>query len=772
MKKAWQILLCILLVCQVSQGFEFLDYTEEHNFHCYTDPTDQERSLYYQQVILHEIDRYLFIAFCPLTIMATSFIIYTFIKYPGTRNSPGDLLLGTSICELLLNFHWLMASIYNIRNDGENPDPDRLFCRLNSILSIPSGILDFAYNFILNIYISLTLKNSLKGYSPKTRYWHILMVFSAAIIIVIFETIPNYAGISVFGTCSYTSNKLVFVSGPLIGIFYALLGYYMFRQFHKTIPDTRQKFANKRQEFLIYYAYVKVTSCIYLLLGITNLMIGLNCYFLHNPGLNIFLTITNFLKLLSPVILSLLRYRDPILKQRVFLELKKCKRRFNKKQNFSSVKKQLVEPINNDVSYDQLNNQGIQITSQAEVRNEQSRSFIQEDQFKDMRQFLRQLHLTSMVSGILQEFSEDREKESIEQLTKDDFIEKDADIIINNDQNNQDLDEQYEKLSIKMTVYAKKVFQLLRQKYSNGLNLVDSLQLDANNHLIQKASGEGKGGASGEFFFFTHDNNLLLKTINSNELEILLEKLDKFVTHYEQKEDSLITKIYGIFTFQQQASYDRPNHIIVMRNLQAIDNRYIHRKYDLKGSTYNRYESNKRKDKNLNEIVLKDMDFLEFEQCIKATHQKKLEISQTLEIDSNYLAGQGFMDYSLLILKVDWNQYFLDNEVVLQNNENNLLNLNVNNHLNLLQNTIPNLYEKVIEKFGSSQFIFQSEENPCYFYHVGIIDYLQQWTIKKGLERFFKNCINGKDVNTSSQPPGFYSDRFKRFVRKIFANNN
>lgn len=84
-----------------------------------------------------------------------------------------------------------------------------------------------------------------------------------------------------------------------------------------------------------------------------------------------------------------------------------------------------------------------------------------------------------------------------------------------------------------MTVHAPKVFYNMRYKDSNFLDFIDALNEESNDPSILKASGEGKGGASGEFFFFTHDNNLLLKTINDSELDILLKKLDKFVTHYE-----------------------------------------------------------------------------------------------------------------------------------------------------------------------------------------------------------------------------------------------
>lgn len=138
-------------------------------------------------LILHEIDRYMYISICPITIIATSLIILTFFKYPGTRNSPGDLLLAISLCEFALNVHWLISSIYAVAEGGEAPLSRGDFCIFNSVFSIPTGILDFAYNFLLNWYVSSSLKHSLKGYSPNTKMWHWLMVLSAVGILIGFE---------------------------------------------------------------------------------------------------------------------------------------------------------------------------------------------------------------------------------------------------------------------------------------------------------------------------------------------------------------------------------------------------------------------------------------------------------------------------------------------------------------------------------------------------------------------------------------------------------
>jgi 1-phosphatidylinositol-4-phosphate 5-kinase len=62
------------------------------------------------------------------------------------------------------------------------------------------------------------------------------------------------------------------------------------------------------------------------------------------------------------------------------------------------------------------------------------------------------------------------------------------------------------------------------------------------------SAGEG-AGSSGSFFFFSNDNRFLIKTLKSNEKEILLGILKNYVEHIRKTNNkSLIARIYGLYT--------------------------------------------------------------------------------------------------------------------------------------------------------------------------------------------------------------------------------
>jgi hypothetical protein len=56
-----------------------------------------------------------------------------------------------------------------------------------------------------------------------------------------------------------------------------------------------------------------------------------------------------------------------------------------------------------------------------------------------------------------------------------------------------------------------------------------SLSVDCNRQMVFKA-GEG-AGASGSFFFFSHDNRFLIKTLQSEEKHKMLAMLDDYVNY-------------------------------------------------------------------------------------------------------------------------------------------------------------------------------------------------------------------------------------------------
>ena len=77
-------------------------------------------------------------------------------------------------------------------------------------------------------------------------------------------------------------------------------------------------------------------------------------------------------------------------------------------------------------------------------------------------------------------------------------------------------------------------------------DMMSSLSLEENRNMIFKAGGGA--GASGSFFFFSHDNKFLIKTLRGIEKKIMLGMLDDYVEHIKiTANKSLLARIYGIY---------------------------------------------------------------------------------------------------------------------------------------------------------------------------------------------------------------------------------
>jgi hypothetical protein len=75
---------------------------------------------------------------------------------------------------------------------------------------------------------------------------------------------------------------------------------------------------------------------------------------------------------------------------------------------------------------------------------------------------------------------------------------------------------------IRVTEFAPNLFKELRKGIISNKKIIDALSPSANflaMHNFQIGSGK-----SPSFFFFSDDRNLMLKTLKSNELDILFEK--------------------------------------------------------------------------------------------------------------------------------------------------------------------------------------------------------------------------------------------------------
>ena len=100
-------------------------------------------------------------------------------------------------------------------------------------------------------------------------------------------------------------------------------------------------------------------------------------------------------------------------------------------------------------------------------------------------------------------------------------------------------------------------------------DMVESLDPEKNRNKVFQA-GEG-AGASGSFFFFSSDNKFIIKTMSDEERATMLSNLEQFVDHFKAFPNSLLAKIYGIYTVYT----DRftPVNILVMQNVANLRNK-------------------------------------------------------------------------------------------------------------------------------------------------------------------------------------------------------
>ena len=156
--------------------------------------------------------------------------------------------------------------------------------------------------------------------------------------------------------------------------------------------------------------------------------------------------------------------------------------------------------------------------------------------------------------------------------------------------------------------YAPDVFAHLRKLdgFKND-DLKDSLdpQIPANILKI-KAAGEGMG-KSGSFFFFSHDTRFLIKTMTKDDFNAFMKLFHLYFEHISNYPDSLIARIYGVYSVEMELQ--DPQFLILMGNTKQIDDNYIKKMYDLKGSLEKRVVKGEEKDFK-NTACLKDINIL------------------------------------------------------------------------------------------------------------------------------------------------------------------
>lgn len=145
-------------------------------------------------------------------------------------------------------------------------------------------------------------------------------------------------------------------------------------------------------------------------------------------------------------------------------------------------------------------------------------------------------------------------------------------------------------------------------------------------------------------FYSTYDNQLILKTLSSDEVENMHHLLKEYHPYIvERYGKTLLPQYLGMYrlTVEGQVTY-----IVVMRNI--FNSRLpIHKKYDLKGSNPDREASEKERGKDL--PCFKDNDFIKDGAKLYLDLVNKNKLISTLEADTAFLARENLIDYSLCL---------------------------------------------------------------------------------------------------------------------------
>ena len=254
-------------------------------------------------------------------------------------------------------------------------------------------------------------------------------------------------------------------------------------------------------------------------------------------------------------------------------------------------------------------------------------------------------------------------------------------------------------------------------------------------------------GASGSFFFFSHDRRFIVKTMSGEELRLIQKLLPKLHKHLKNNPQSILSRIYGVYTVEMK-DYQKV-HLILMGNTLRFDKKDdITRIYDLKGSLFSRLV----KGRTSHTSTLKDQNFTLNQHHVQEINLSPEDIEKINEIirkDTNFLCSVNIMDYSLLLgieSKVQVNTETFNRTV---GEEKRKFSVRTTAEL---------------ARFKRHRFV--SPDN-LQTYHISLIDFLQLWNFNKKGEQFLK--VNFKRANRkelSAVEPKQYKARFQRFMRR------
>lgn len=694
---------------------------------------------------LDTFDTYTYLIIGPFSILSSAVLLVAHLFTKELRKAPGDLIIMIAFSELILSIHWFSSAIRTEQITESYPN-DGFFCKFNSIIAVGGAALEISYNLCFLAYLFFAIRSSIrKSWTPRWSY-HIFCMASTAIAYI--TSHRKMSQRNPYGTCSVSMKPKDAGIGAIIIVISVCFATFVYFYSSRNLPGHGEGMGKFRREFLSYYGtYIKSLIVIWILIFLSFVCQGMSIENMKDRKV-LFLIgkFGNTAKIMMPLILFFIRTEDPAIKKYLFSPFLKAK-----KLLLSRAQRR----VGNDREEDEEKyvSDNISLVSEAKVEN--SSVIINFSEEKELEQeFLMDGDDTSWMSLLPAKIKETFTRTVLgavgiyypkliqsviirPTLTPSDASEAGM-YRIDGKELMTLCDTPRTLLDCRMTVYAPMIFSSIMQNL--GVDLGASFDVKSNEERIKKA-GENKGGASGELFLFSHDNRLIVKTITQDEYLIFQKILPQYGDHFRSNTSSFIGKIYGLFDFDFTDT-SKTIKLVVMENLFTMDPDYVMRKYDMKGSTHSRrvlksYDEVQGK-KYKNSAVLKDLDFLEIDKSITVESRlgnERMILLQKIKRDVEFFRGLSIIDYSVVVA-------VLDGSIV---DETGL---------------------RAEYKHRPHHIVFSNDRQLIYI--LGIIDYFQLYDFKKASERAFKRlraCDSG--LETSSQPPARYANRFSQFMESV-----
>ncbi|XP_055800731.1 phosphatidylinositol 4-phosphate 5-kinase 1-like [Solanum dulcamara] len=327
----------------------------------------------------------------------------------------------------------------------------------------------------------------------------------------------------------------------------------------------------------------------------------------------------------------------------------------------------------------------------------------------------------------------------------------------------------HQVVDFKWKDYCPVVFKNLRELF--GIDPAEYMLAICGSDALRELSSPGKSGSN---FYLTQDDRFIIKTLKKSEVKVLIRMLQSYYRHVCQYRSSLVTKFFGVHCVKMVGC--QKTRFVVMGNL-FYSERVIHKRFDLKGSSYGR-TTDKPGGEADETATLKDLD-LNFVFQLRQSWYK--ELIRQIDIDCQFLEAENIMDYSLLIGvhicnysnngemnlspsgKVDVQDYCLcDAESPDKGQFVEKRNPPISSAANVPARAM------CVTKSGSESTSGQGgcEANNAILC-LGIIDILQDYDISKRLEHAYKS-LQVDPTSISAVDPKLYSKRFRDFISRIF----